>query len=60
MDDNNDTNRNGIPEQSDLDISPHDLQPFDGFPEVQLLAIPVGLCNLSHDCGTYQEKVYQV
>ena len=21
---------------------------------------PVGLCNLSHDHGTYQEKVYQV
>ena len=34
LDDNNDTNPNGISEQSDLDISPHDLQPDDGLPEV--------------------------
>ena len=24
------------------------------------VGVSVGLCNLSHDCGTYQENVYQV
>ena len=40
LDNNNDINPNGIPEQSDLDISLCNLQPDDSLPEVQLLAIP--------------------